>query len=145
MLIFLDYIILLVLLFVIVYFGLRRYKSKLINPKYYLNNWLRLVSYLKQKKLWYKAVIDADKLLDEALTKAHYKGNTVGEKLVSAQKQLKSSEEIWFAHKLAKRITEDNANKFTKKEIVKALTGFRDALVQLDALRVVKKSDESRK
>ena len=145
MLIVLYYIILLVLLCFVLYIGLRRYKNKLISPKYYLENWLRLVSYLREKKLWYKAIIDADKLLDEALTKAHYKGNSVGEKLVSAQKKFKDSEDIWYAHKLSNKITEENINKFTKSQIIKALNGFKQALVDLNALKIVKKDNDSRK
>jgi hypothetical protein len=82
------------------------------------------------------AVVEADRLLDKVLKKKKYKGKTYGERLVSAQHELTLNEEVWFSHKFAQKLIEDNPDVRTlkKKDIIRALAGFRAALRDLGAL-----------
>lgn len=136
------YIILFIFLGLILFFGLRRIKKQIINPEYYLKQWLKLLEYLKSRKLWYKAIIDADKLLDEALSRANYKGQSVGEKLVAAQKDLKDNPDVWYAHKLSNKLKEKNVTKVSKSEVFKALNGIKQTLVDLKLLKPRNKNNE---
>lgn len=80
------------------------------------------------------AVIDADKLLDDALKKRHFRGKTMGERLVSAQRSLSDNDAVWYAHKLRNRLVHEPDIKLKKKEAQTALTGFRQGLKDLGAL-----------
>jgi len=109
-------------------------KSKRQSPTNFKKRWQALTKLCASKKTWPQAIIDADSLLDEALTAAKYKGKTVGEKLVSAQRDLTDNEAAWFAHKYRTSIDTMDGRKITKKDVMKALTGFRQALRDLGAL-----------
>ena len=80
------------------------------------------------------ALIDADKLLDEALKKRNYKGKTVGERLVSAQRDLSDNDGVWYAHKLRNRLVHEPTVRLRKNEAKNALAGFRQGLKDLGAL-----------
>jgi hypothetical protein len=79
------------------------------------------------------AIIDADKLLDQALKKHRYKGKTMGERLVSAQRVIKDNDAVWYAHKLRNRLVHEPNVRIKKKEAQTALTGFRQGLKDLGA------------
>ena len=80
------------------------------------------------------AVIDADKLLDEALKKKHFRGKTMGERLVSAQRSISDNDGVWYAHKLRNRLVHEPNVKLKKNEAQNALAGFKKALQDLGAL-----------
>jgi hypothetical protein len=80
------------------------------------------------------AVIDADKLLDEALKKRHFKGKTMGERMVAAQRSLSDNDSAWYAHKLRNRLVHEPNIRLKKRECQNALAGFRQALKDLGAL-----------
>jgi hypothetical protein len=81
------------------------------------------------------AIIDADKLLDDALKKRHFKGKTMGERLVAAQKNLSDNDAVWFAHKLRNRLVHETNVRLKKRDVQKALSGFRQGLRDLGALK----------
>jgi hypothetical protein len=80
------------------------------------------------------AVIDADKLVDDALKKRHYRGKTMGERLVAAQRTLSDNDTVWYAHKLRNRLVHEQNVRLRKRDVQKALAGFRQALRDLGAL-----------
>ncbi|MCA9329016.1 hypothetical protein KDA11_00040, partial [Candidatus Saccharibacteria bacterium] len=80
------------------------------------------------------AIINADKLLDDALKKKRLKGKSMGERLVQAQKELSDNDGVWFAHNLAKKLLNDSYSKLKETEVKKSLVGFRQALRDLGAL-----------
>ena len=111
---------------------------KVLNKRYFQNKWKKLQSQCHNKQTWYLAIIDADKLLDEALTKRHFSGRSTGEKLVSAQHELSINKQIWSAHNFKKKIVENKITKLNKKETVAALNTFREALSELGAINLKK-------
>ena len=130
-------IIAIILLLVLVFgvnFLLRR-KPKQLNQAYYQEHWQTLQKLCKDKSTWPLAVIDADKLLDDALKRRHYRGKTMGERLVSAQHDISNNDEVWYAHKLRNRLVHENEDaKLTEKAVKDALVGVRGALRDLGAL-----------
>lgn len=110
-----------------------RRKAKL-DTLYFANQWQSNMKLCASRKTWPQAVIGADVLLCEALTKSRYKGKTTGERLVAAQRNLSSNEMVWFGHKLSTRIGDEDVRKLKKQDIMQALTGFRQALRDLGAL-----------
>jgi hypothetical protein len=105
-----------------------------LNKEYYQDRWQTLQGLLKDKTTWPLAVIDADKLLDDALKRSHYKGKTMGERLVSAQRNISDNDGVWFGHKLRNRLVHESNVKLTEKTVKEALLGIRSALKDLGAL-----------
>jgi hypothetical protein len=114
-------------------FLLRR-KPKALNQAYYQDQWQTLQKLCKDKSTWPLAVIDADKLLDDALKRRKYKGKTMGERLVSAQRDIKDNDGVWFGHKLRNRLVHENNVKLTETDVKQALLGIRSGLKDLGAL-----------
>jgi hypothetical protein len=113
----------------------RRLRKKKLDCHYYQTKWKNLQKLCSNKKLWYQAIIDADELLDEALKSRRFHGKTTGERLVSAQRIFSNNDGVWFGHKLKKRIAEENYKRLNKGDTIEALSGFRQALKDLGALK----------
>lgn len=112
---------------------------KNLNKNNVTKKWKLLMKNLSEKDKWAQAILDADSLVDDVLRKKRYGGKTMGERLVSAQKDLNKNEDIWFAHKFSKKLAQTNETKVNKKDVVKVLNNYKDALVDLDALNIPKK------
>jgi hypothetical protein len=115
------------------YLGKRVVPSKL-NQEYYQTRWSELLTRVKTNDGMALAVIDADKLVDDALKKKHFRGKTMGERLVSAQRTLSDNDAVWYAHKLRNRLVHEQNVRLRKRDVQKALAGFRQALRDLGAL-----------
>ncbi len=112
-----------------------RRPRKDLNREYFKGKWKELQKGLAKPETWPMAIIQADNLLDEALKKRRFKGKTMGERLVSAQKSLSDNDTAWFAHKLRNKLVHEVDVKLTQKEVQKALMGLRQALRDLGALK----------
>jgi len=109
-------------------------RSKPLDKEKYKKRWQDLQKLCAVRKTWPQALYEADQLLDDALKNRHYKGNTTGARLVSAQHELTSNDAVWFSHKYCSRVSEIDVRKLKKKEVAVALAGFRQALRDLGAL-----------
>ncbi len=105
-----------------------------LNQGYFQQQWMELLARVKTPEGMVLAVIDADKLLDEALKKHRYRGKTMGERLVAAQRQISDNDAVWYAHKLRNRLVHEPNVRLKKREAQSALTGFRQGLKDLGAL-----------
>jgi len=114
-------------------FLLRR-KPKALDQAYYNERWQALQKLCKDKSTWPLAVIDADKLLDDALKRKHYKGKTMGERLVAAQRDISDNDAVWFGHKLRNRLVHESNVKLSERDVKDALVGIRAVLKDLGAL-----------
>jgi hypothetical protein len=122
-----------VVLFLMTRYGRKRI-SRGLNREYFERRWLELLARVKTDDGMVLAVIDADKLLDEALKKRHFKGKTMGERLVAAQRSISDNDAVWYAHKLRNRLVHEPDIRLKKKEAQVALSGFRQCLKDLGAL-----------
>ncbi|MGB4758790.1 MAG: hypothetical protein WBP26_01915 [Candidatus Saccharimonadales bacterium] len=110
-------------------------KKKPLNKEYFAKHWQEVQKLCGSKSTWPLAIINADKLLDEALRKSNYKGKSGGERLVSAQRRLTDNDGIWTAHKLRNKLVhEHDEAELKEKEVKGALIAFRQALKDLGAL-----------
>ena len=124
----------LVVVFAVGIFVLRR-RPRTLDPEYFAQRWHDLQKNLPNKATWPLAVIDADKLLDEALKRRKFKGKTMGERLVSAQRVLTSNDTVWFGHKLRNKLVHEEYKLTKKGEVKSALLGYLQALRDLGALK----------
>lgn len=111
----------------------RRMPRKL-KTQHYNEKWKQLQLRCKDKTQWKQALTDADRLLDSALRKRKYKGKSMGERMVSAQRKLTDNDAVWFAHNLYKKIMIEPDLRLKESEVRDALIGFRQALRDLGAL-----------
>jgi hypothetical protein len=105
-----------------------------LDKRYFEARWNELLARVKTPDGMVLAVIDADKLLDEALKKHHFKGKTMGERLVAAQRSLSDNDAVWYAHKLRNRLVHEPNVRLKKREAQAALAGFKKGLADLGAL-----------
>lgn len=120
-----------IILFIINRYNPRRRSS--LNRDYYQRQWAELLARVKTPEGMVLAIVDADKLLDQALKKQNYKGKTMGERLVSAQRSINDNDAVWYAHKLRNRLVHEPNVRLKKKEAQLALAGFRQGLKDLGA------------
>jgi len=112
-----------------------RRPRKDLDRKYFTSKWNDLQKGLSKTEMWPMAVIQADNLLDEALKKRRFKGKTMGERMVAAQKSFTNNDQTWFGHKLRNRIVHETNVKLVEKDVKNALLGLRQALRDLGALK----------
>lgn len=107
---------------------------KRLKSDYFLSQWKQLQKFLKDKKTWSEAILEADKLLDRALKKRKYKGKSMGARLVAAQRIFSDNDGVWFAHNLCKKVLNDDSFKLKEADVKDALVCFRQALRDIGAL-----------
>lgn len=83
---------------------------------------------------WQLAIMEADKLLDQALRQSGYGGETMGERLKSAQRTFRSADNIWKAHKLRNRLAHEQDVQLNSLFVGQALHNFEVGLRDLGAL-----------
>lgn len=124
------------LLFLIIIGGLifNRFARKRVKPQKFREKWRKLQKKLPNQEDWLTALSEADELLDEAMKKKGIKGDSMGERLVNAQKDFKEKDEVWFGHKLCKKHQENPNLKLKKNDVKRALLALRQALKDLGAI-----------
>jgi hypothetical protein len=105
-----------------------------LDKSYFKETWLKIHHKAQVEQTWALAVLDADKLLDSALKKKGYKGDTMAERLVSAKDTLSKRQPVWEAHKYRNQIAHEDNVKVTEQKVSTALHGFKTALKDLGAL-----------
>ncbi len=125
----------LILLMLVTTALLKRKTRPKLNHEYFSLRWKELQGLCGDKRTWPLAIIDADKLLDEALKKSRVRGKTMGERLVSAQRDLSNNDSVWYAHKLRNKLVHEQYTNLREQDVKDALVGFRQALKDLGALR----------
>lgn len=107
---------------------------KKLKQKHFADRWKRLQDRCSDATQWATAIIEADNLLDEALRKKRFKGKSMGERLVEAQKNFTNNDAVWFGHKLRTKLETDIDFPLTQKDVQKALLGLRQGLKDVGAL-----------
>jgi hypothetical protein len=98
-------------------------------------HWQELQKLLRNKDRWDVALIQADHLVDLALKKNRFRGGSMGERMVKAQKLFTDNDGMWMAHKLRKEVESNPDFRLTEKDLKEALIAIRQALKDLGALK----------
>ena len=109
-------------------------KKRIRKINSFVTKWHDLQMYCRDKSTWEKALKEADKLLDKALKKRRFKGKSMGERLMNAQRYINDNDDTWAAHNLVKKLSADAPIKLRETDVKEALVGFRQALRDLGAL-----------
>ena len=126
-----------VLLFLgaIAFFIWRWKRPPKLNQAYFKTEWQELQKLLRNKERWDVALIQADKLFDIALKKNRFRGASMGERMVKAQKLFTDNDGAWLAHKLRKEVESNPDFKLVEKDLKEALVALRQVLKDLGALK----------
>lgn len=108
---------------------------KKLKTEKYAGKWKEIQGYCRDKTQWPAALEEADRLLDAALKRRKYKGGSMGERMVSAQRVMTNNDGMWFAHNLYKKVAADPKLRLKEADVKAALIGFRQALKDLGAIK----------
>lgn len=114
---------------------LTKKRKRPLDTEYFAQKWLDAQKLCKSKETWPLAIINADALLDEALKKSGYKGKTMGERMVSAQRDFSDNDNLWFGHKLRNKLVHETNVPLKERDVKDALIGIRQGLRDLGALK----------
>jgi hypothetical protein len=126
-------VVIVVLLALVFGAGFLKRRPKVLDVAYFQGKWKEAQGLCKDKTTWPLAVINADKLLDDALKRRRFKGKTMGERMVAAQREMTDNDGVWFAHKLRNRLVHEADVNLKEADVRKALIGIRQALKDLGA------------
>ena len=80
------------------------------------------------------AVLNADKLLDQALRERGIRGQTMGERMKTAKETWSNANAVWDAHKLRNQIAHESDHQVTYDDARRAIAGFKQALKDIGAI-----------
>lgn len=112
-----------------------RLRRRTLKTEKFQKRWKELQKMLSNKDQWDDAIIAADKLLDEALRKLHYKGKTTGERMVAAHTIFSDIDGVWFGHKMRNKLQSDDPPKLKESDVKNALMGIGQALKDVGAIK----------
>lgn len=115
-------------------FTVARKLPKRIRRSHYVRKWREIQKMCAHKDDWGHAIIHADMLLDEILTKKKVLGKTMGERMVSVQHNFSAHDAVWNAHKLANSVRQNTELKISQAKVKNALIAYGQALKDLGAL-----------
>jgi hypothetical protein len=115
---------------------MNRRGPKLLDVDKYRTRWMNIEQQLKRDELstYQLAIINADKLLDQALIEKAFSGQTMAERMKSAQKSWTNANLVWSAHKLRNRIAHEPDAKIGFDEARRGLVGYKQALKDVGAI-----------
>jgi hypothetical protein len=102
----------------------------------YRSKWLTIENQLSRdnQSSCTLAVLNADKLLDQALRERGIKGQTMGERMKTAKSTWSSANAVWGAHKLRNQIAHESDHQVTYDDARRAIAGFKQALKDIGAI-----------
>lgn len=106
-----------------------------LNRAEFQQRWQRIEQLKSQGNTgWQLAIIEADKLLDQALKQAGHPGETMGDRLKGARNTFRDTDGIWQAHKLRNRLAHEHDIHINQFVIDRALGQLKSGLKDLGAL-----------
>lgn len=119
----------------LVIIALTKRTGKTLDQAKYRSHWLSITQGAGNSPgSWQLAIIQADKLLDQALRERGVAGTTLGERLKNAKPYLSNIDHVWRAHKLRNHIAHDSDATVSKRQASDAMKIFKRALTDLGAL-----------
>lgn len=107
-----------------------------LNVARFQTKWLEIENSVSRNNeaSWQLAILNADKLLDQALRESRYNGTTMGERMKSAQKVWSNANYVWGAHKVRNRLAHETDVKLSYDITLRSLSAFKQALKDLGAI-----------
>ena len=122
------------LLFVIV--SLAKNSPRVLDQDRYRSRWMAIESRLKRndENSYTVCVLEADKLLDQALRDRGMNGKTMAERMKQCQGKWTNGNGVWAAHKLRNRIAHETDVRLDYERARQALIAFKQGLKDMGAI-----------
>ncbi|MEO6109866.1 MAG: hypothetical protein ABIP50_02555 [Candidatus Saccharimonadales bacterium] len=122
------------LLFAVI--ALTKKGPKTLDVEKYRSRWLSIETSLKKDETssYPMSVMNADKLLDQALQDRGVNGKTMAEKMKQMQTKWSNANNVWSAHKLRNRIAHEPDVRIDYDGARRALAAFKQALKDVGAI-----------
>lgn len=113
-----------------------RKSGKNLDVEKYRTQWLRIERQLAkdQESSYHLSILNADKLLDQALRQRGLKGQTMGERMKSAKDVWSSANNIWTAHKIRNQIAHEPDVSVRYEDARRSLAAYKQGLKDLGAI-----------
>lgn len=102
----------------------------------YRSKWLTIEQQLKRddEGSYHLAILNADKLLDQALREKAVRGETMGERMKALKDTWSNANAVWSAHKLRNQIAHEADVRVSYDDARRALAGFKLGLKDIGAI-----------
>lgn len=102
----------------------------------YRMRWLAIEKQLNKNEpsSFHLTILNADKLLDQALKERQVRGETMGERMKTARESWSNANNVWFAHKLRNQIAHESEAQVHYEDARRALAAFKQALKDIGAI-----------
>lgn len=102
----------------------------------YRSRWMTIENQLKRDEVssYHLSILNADKLLDQALREKGVQGTTMGERMKKYQKSWSNANNVWGAHKLRNQIAHETDVQINYDNARRALAAFKQALKDVGAV-----------
>ena len=119
----------------VIYLTMSRTMTPALNRVKYQKRWLEIENSLSRDNMasYQLAVMNADKLLDQALRDRKFKGQTMGERMKSANSCWKNPHHVWGAHKVRNQLAHEADYALSRDIALRSLSAFKQALRDLGA------------
>lgn len=109
---------------------------KRLDVEQYRVRFLAIENQLKQDQpaSFNLVVLNADKLVDQALRESGFHGETMGERMKAATNKFSDNNGVWGAHKLRNRIAHETDVNVAYDDARRALASFKRALKDIGAI-----------
>ena len=107
-----------------------------LNREQYQSKWLEIERQLDMtnSSSRYMAILNADKLLDQALKDSGARGDTMGQRLKARQGAWSNANAVWSAHKMRNQIAHEEQVTLNETSVRRSLASFKQALKDLGAM-----------
>jgi hypothetical protein len=122
------------LLFTII--SLTRRSPRAMDIDKYRSRWLSIETRLKRddENSYVVCIMEADKLLDQALRDRGLAGNTMAERMKQCQGKWTNGNGVWAAHKLRNRLAHETDVKVDYERTRQALVAYKQGLKDMGAI-----------
>ncbi len=120
----------------VVYLALATKRRPILDQAKYQAHWLEIEHSVARDNpaSWQLAILNADKLLDQALRERRLGGKTMGERMKSAQNIWKNANHVWSAHKIRNQLAHETTVHLTYDITLRALAAYKQGLKDLGAI-----------
>lgn len=107
-----------------------------LNVSRFQTKWLEIENSISRDNAasWQLAILNADKLVDQALRESRVKGQTMGERMKAAEKLWSNANHVWGAHKIRNQLAHETDVKLSYDVTLRSLSAFKQALKDLGAI-----------
>lgn len=119
-----------------VYLAFATKRRPILDQAKYQAHWLEIEHSVSKDNpgSWQLAIMNADKLLDQALRERRFGGKTMGERMKAAQSLWKNANHVWSAHKIRNQLAHETDARVNYDITLRALSAFKQGLKDLGAI-----------